>query len=108
MAQLVFSHWCRRTLDGRGHDEDHNNESTSKSALQIQAGVEAIVRNAGCCSLENSHLSDENLGPIGYRVFMDVAVRWRRVAEPGDPVWWIDGLPPDAFRAGYSRFCVLK
>jgi hypothetical protein len=32
----------------------------------------------------------------------DIAVRWRQVSEPGDPVWWIDRFPTRAFAEGFG------
>lgn len=40
--------------------------------------------------------------PVGYRDIFDVAVRWRQLSEPNDPVWWIDRLTPEAFREGFG------
>ena len=39
---------------------------------------------------------------VGYRDVFDVAVRWRQLSEPNDPVWWIDRLTPEAFREGFG------
>jgi hypothetical protein len=32
---------------------------------------------------------------LGWRDVFDIAVRWRQVSEPNDPVWWIDRLVPE-------------
>jgi hypothetical protein len=32
----------------------------------------------------------------------DIIVRWRQVSEPGDPVWWIDRFPTEAFEDGFG------
>ena len=37
-----------------------------------------------------------------YRELMDIAVRWRQVSEPNDPVWWIDKLTPESFGEGFG------
>lgn len=39
---------------------------------------------------------------FGWRDFFDVAVRWRQVSEPNDPVWWIDRFPAKAFKEGFG------
>lgn len=39
---------------------------------------------------------------VPWRRVYDVAVRWRREAEPGDAVWWIDQLPWRAFAEGFG------
>jgi hypothetical protein len=33
---------------------------------------------------------------------MDIAVRWRQVSEPNDPVWWIDLLTKESFSNGFG------
>ena len=40
--------------------------------------------------------------PFTYRDIADVAVRWRQVSEPNDPVWWIDLLTKEAFHEGFG------
>lgn len=39
---------------------------------------------------------------VGYRDVFDVAVRWRQLSEPNDPVWWIDRLTTEAFSEGFG------
>ena len=39
---------------------------------------------------------------VNWREVYEVVVRWRREAEPGDAVWWIDGLPEKAFAEGFG------
>jgi tetratricopeptide (TPR) repeat protein len=39
---------------------------------------------------------------VKWREVYEVVVRWRREAEPGDAVWWIDGLPEKAFAEGFG------
>ncbi len=38
----------------------------------------------------------------GWRQMFEVAVRWRQVSEPNDPVWWVDRLPFVQFCEGYG------
>jgi hypothetical protein len=37
-----------------------------------------------------------------YRDFFDIAVKWRQLSEPNDPVWWIDLLPREAYEEGFG------
>ncbi len=37
-----------------------------------------------------------------WRDFMDIAVKWRQISEPNDPVFWIDLLAPEAFAEGFG------
>jgi tetratricopeptide (TPR) repeat protein len=39
---------------------------------------------------------------FNWRDLFDIAVRWRQVSEPGDPVWWIDRFPTRAFAEGFG------
>ena len=34
---------------------------------------------------------------LGWRDAFDVAIKWRQLSEPNDPVLWIDRLAPEAF-----------
>jgi len=40
--------------------------------------------------------------PFGWRDLFDIAVRWRQISEPNDPVWWVDLLSPEQFREGFG------
>ena len=37
-----------------------------------------------------------------WRDFFDIAVSWRQISEPSDPVWWIDMLCEKTFVDGYG------
>jgi hypothetical protein len=39
---------------------------------------------------------------LGWREFFSIAVRWRHVSEPGDPVFRIYSLPKKAFEEGFG------
>lgn len=39
--------------------------------------------------------SGAQVHPLGWRDVFDIAVRWRQLSEPNDPVWWIDRLVPE-------------
>jgi hypothetical protein len=39
--------------------------------------------------------SGSQVHPLGWRDVFDIAVRWRQLSEPNDPVWWIDQLVPE-------------
>ena len=46
-----------------------------------------------CCAGKGSHA-------FGWRDLYDVAVRWRQVADPYDPVFYADGLSQKTFEEG--------
>lgn len=39
---------------------------------------------------------------IDFRTFFNISVNWRRLAEPTQPVWWIDTLTTDEFEEGLA------
>lgn len=73
-------------------------------------GIGAVVPDVGSSAWRPQSAKNSALGaaggigchPVGYRDVFDVAVRWRQLSEPNDPVWWIDRLTPEAFREGFG------
>lgn len=84
LAQLVRQHWDSVKAGGAGAMVPDTGSSTWQPRGRIPA-----FRGAG------EH-------PVGFRDLFDVAVRWRQLSEPNDPVWWIDRLTPEAFREGFG------
>lgn len=84
LAQLVRRHWDSVKAGGTG----------------------AMVPDAGSSRSVVGKLPAGGGGvgghPVGYRDLFDVAVRWRQLSEPNDPVWWIDRLTSGAFREGFG------
>lgn len=39
---------------------------------------------------------------FGWRDLYDMGVRWRQLAEPNDPVFWVDQLTPEQFAEGFG------
>lgn len=48
----------------------------------------------------SSHASDAH--EFGWRDLYDMGVRWRQIAEPNDPVFWVDALTPEQFAEGFG------
>ncbi|CAI7876927.1 unnamed protein product, partial [Closterium sp. NIES-53] len=44
---------------------------------------------------------EEGVG-VGWRDVYGMGVRWRQIAEPNDPIVWIDGLTREAFETGFG------
>ncbi|CAB1105083.1 unnamed protein product [Ectocarpus sp. CCAP 1310/34] len=84
LAQLVRRHWDSVKAGGTG----------------------AMVPDAGSSRSVAGKLPEGGGGvrghPVGYRDLFDVAVRWRQLSEPNDPVWWIDRLTTGAFKEGFG------
>lgn len=88
LAQLVRKHWDSLKAGGAG-------------AMVPDAGSSKLgPRPVGGRSPAAGGGAAEH--PIGYRDLFDVAVRWRQLSEPNDPVWWIDRLTPSAFQEGFG------
>lgn len=87
LAQLVRGHWDSIKAGGAGTMLPDAGSST----WQPRSAGDKIPGGAGA----GRH-------PVGFRDLFDVAVRWRQLSEPNDPVWWIDRLTPSAFREGFG------
>lgn len=62
----------------------------------VRSGSKFCVNPKGC----SKNWTAEH--PFSYRDFMDIAVKWRQISEPNDPVFWIDLLAPEAFAEGFG------
>lgn len=87
LAQLVREHWDSIKAGGPGAMVPNAGSST----WQLPSAGENLLRG-----------TEAERHPVGYRDLFDVAVRWRQLSEPNDPVWWIDRLTPSAFREGFG------
>lgn len=74
----------------RGEVGGSNSSSGGSSSSGSSGGAMTGKRGS-----EHQHL-------FGWRDLFDIAVRWRQVSEPNDPVWWIDRLPAKAFTEGFG------
>jgi hypothetical protein len=62
----------------------------------------SLILNGNCSSLQNfEHV-------FGYRDLMDIAVKWRQISEPNDPVFWIDLLTKEAYEEGFGLQTPVK
>ena len=86
LAQLARRHWDSLGSGGTGAVVPDTGSSTWSPAASGNVGDSTSVAEH----------------PLGYRDVFDVAVRWRQLSEPNDPVWWIDRLTPEAFREGFG------
>ena len=61
-------------------------------------------RMFGLMVLHAAHVAKQAFAgnAVNWREVYEVGTRWRREAEPGDAVWWIDGLPEKAFAEGFG------
>ncbi|CAM9274638.1 unnamed protein product [Scytosiphon promiscuus] len=86
LAQLVRRHWDDIKAGGTG-------------AMVPDQGSSMWVEPSRRSSAGGGGVDGH---PVGYRDLFDVAVRWRQLSEPNDPVWWIDRLTPSAFKEGFG------
>jgi len=54
---------------------------------------------AGGLSLEEAN---KLVNVIKWREIMNIIVKWRKVSEPNDPVFWVDGLTKAQFKEGFG------
>lgn len=60
--------------------------SEGKEGLVISDRMSSKKDYYGVRTVRGGHI-------LGWRDLYDIAVRWRQLSEPKDPVWWIDRLP---------------
>ena len=91
IAQVVKDHWgrIRRGEEGLSLPNQSSSRSTGKHQPSQSQSPSASEPAGG------SH-------PMECRDVFDIAVRWRQISEPNDPVWWIDELAPEAFAEGFG------
>lgn len=85
-------------------------KAVSSSAAAKLAGGAAKSSTGSSSSSSSSSRGESPSGKRGatrthtfnWRDLYDIAVRWRQVSEPGDPVWWIDRFPTQAFEDGFG------
>lgn len=93
LAQLVRGHWDNIKAGGAGAMVPDAGSSTWEPRRPGGGKIKAPGGAAGVGPGQH---------PVGYRDLFDVAVRWRQLSEPNDPVWWIDRLTESAFREGFG------
>lgn len=86
LAQLVRTHWESIKAGGTG-------------AMVLDQGSSTWIPPSKRTAAGGLGLREH---PVGYRDLFDVAVRWRQLSEPNDPVWWIDRLTSGAFHEGFG------
>ena len=60
----------------------------SASDFRSVCGLEVL--NYGASGQHDDKLGEKATHLFTYRDFFDIAVKWRQISEPNDPVWWID------------------
>ena len=79
-------------LNARGFlPNKRQHKSFGLAVLEMAQTIRATIRSGGQTSSK-----------LTWRKFFDIAVRWRHISEPGDPVFWIDTLPRKAFEDGFG------
>lgn len=85
-----------------------------RQAQAVSEGAPGIVvsdeRSSTNCKLDTSIINKKyySIGRRGkvhvldWRDIMDIAVLWRQLSEPNDPVWWIDKFSKKAFEEGFG------
>jgi tetratricopeptide (TPR) repeat protein len=63
-------------------------------AVFVAGGSSAVPKE------RSSHASGAH--EFAWRDLYDMGVRWRQIAEPNDPVFWVDALTPEQFAEGFG------
>jgi hypothetical protein len=103
MAAMLAKHWSALRVEG-GVGLEVNDASSSSIAFHdaarsssfhaaISAGSTATSASTGFRGSSNTHF-------FGWRDLLDVAVLWRRFADPIDSVWWIDRFEQKVYEEG--------
>jgi tetratricopeptide (TPR) repeat protein len=80
-------------LNARGFlPNKRQHKSFGLAVLEMAQTMRAAIQNGG----------EESTSKLSWRKFFDIAVKWRHISEPGDPVFWIDTLPRKAFEDGFG------
>lgn len=72
-----------------------NTSSTSAKVFVSSSSATGTLRSGKRGEGANTH-------SFNWRDMYDIAVRWRQLSEPSDPVWWIDRFPLEAFQEGFG------
>ncbi|CAH9089930.1 unnamed protein product [Cuscuta epithymum] len=113
IAQKISRVW--RTIQV---EMKHSNKCTSKSAKRTRRkeGITHLSRNrggAGCSTSSSSETygsADERPAGCPTMSWHDVyslAVKWRQISEPCDPVVWINKLSEEEFNSGFGSHTPL-
>ncbi|CAI7923470.1 unnamed protein product, partial [Closterium sp. NIES-54] len=71
------------------------------SAEEVEEGVGVGWRDVYGMGGSSAEEVEEGVG-VGWRDVYGMGVRWRQVAEPNDPIVWIDGLTRESFESGFG------
>jgi tetratricopeptide (TPR) repeat protein len=69
-------------------------------AQELRAVFAAAAGAAQVPKERSSYASETH--EFGWRDLYDMGVRWRQIAEPNDPVFWVDALTPEQFAEGFG------
>ncbi|CAG9465078.1 unnamed protein product [Pedinophyceae sp. YPF-701] len=72
------------------------------AAAERGAGRALKVPEAGASSAPVGPRRADTKRRLRWRDAVDVLVKWRQIAEPNDPVVWVDLLTPEEFAAGFG------
>lgn len=52
--------------------------------------------------VQSIHAPTSSPSAFSWTDFFSIAVLWRQLSEPADPVWWINGMPKKSFSDGFG------
>ena len=77
------------------------------ATLQIAQVVAQFWKKGECRISDSARSKPVSSNKLGWRDVYDIAVRWRQLSEPNDPVWWVDLLSPEQFAEGFGSHTPL-
>jgi len=91
-AQRLRRRW--RSLDD-GDDDEYDDEYDGDGV--VDGGFGGGARGGG-----GGARGDDLATVVGWRGLMQIAVAWRQLSEPHDPVFWVDQMTWHAFDDGFG------
>ena len=82
------------------HGTHGSNDSNDRAGSEGKHGTSSTSIPTVPALLPDNARSSPSNAPMSYRDILDIAVQWRQVSEPNDPVWWIDLLTEASFQEG--------
>jgi len=107
---MTFSHWIQLDTPGFVRNERQHRQfglavcqmiDALKSA-RLEPGYQVRDSFSSKKNLDLSFTCRIEFHKFSWRDFFDIAVRWRQLSEPNDPVWWIDGMTLESFCDGFG------
>eukprot|EP00850_Spirogloea_muscicola_P010134 SM000058S18564 [mRNA] locus=s58:532851:538878:- [translate_table: standard] len=93
----------RKLASAASEDGDHAEDATCSTSNR------GGVASSSSSSESSNGFDSKHKGAVDtWRSVYSIAVRWRQLAEPCDPVVWVDQLSPKEFAAGFGSHTPIQ